>query len=225
MFGRLVGEVERVPTPYPCPPARLIEMVVEHVVASGCSRIGVGFPGEMNDGLVVEPGNLSRGGGIATAIDPTVHEQWLNTNLQRALHEACHQDVRVVNDATLAALGYCEGNGRELVFTLGTGFGIALVIDGTPKRIRDIGAEIFLDGLTYDELLGEPSRFKDEDQWRNWLSLAVSKFVDEFAPDTVHIGGGNARRIQITHFDDLSCHVVEHDNEATLSGASKLFAN
>jgi len=82
----------------------------------------------------------------------------------------------VVNDATLAALGCSEGRGTEIVFTLGTGFGIAPVVDGSIERIRDVGAEVFVDGRTYDQVLGENARSVDEDQWSGLLHVAVSNF-------------------------------------------------
>ena len=221
--GQLVDGVLRVPTPYPCSPTRLVDVVLQQIVASDCSRIGVGFPGEFRDGRVVEPGNLSRAGGITTEIDPEVHEQWKGFDLQSALHEACRHDVRVVNDATLAALGCSEGEGTEIVFTLGTGFGIALVVDGSIRRIRDVGAEIFLAGGTYDELLGEHARARDEGEWRALLHRAVERFVDEFKADTVHFGGGNARRVDPRWFEDLGRRIVINSNDVTLRGAARLF--
>ncbi len=221
--GQLVDAVLRRPTPYPCSPARLVEYVTEEITASGCHRVGVGFPGALADGLVIEPGNLSRANGFTSAIDPELHGQWLNTDLERAFREASHQDVRVVNDATLAALGCCQGMGRELVFTLGTGFGIALVIDGTVVRIRDVGAELFTEGQTYDRLLGDHARSQGEGRWNDLLVKAVSGFVEEFSATTVHLGGGNSRRVNLSLFTGLGVPVVINDNDATLRGAVKLF--
>lgn len=221
--GELLERVRRFETPYPCAPGRLVETLVAHIAERECVQVGVGFPGEFRDGVVVEPGNLSRAGGIATDIDPEIHDEWLNFDLQRALRDASQRDVRVVNDATLAALGCCEGVGRELVVTLGTGAGIALVVNGEPERIRDVGGEAFLDAQTYDQLLGEPSRLRDEVRWNELVHLAVSHFAVEFAADTVHLGGGNARRVAPGLLDDLHQRIVINDNDATLQGAAKLF--
>jgi polyphosphate glucokinase len=221
--GNLVGSVRRVATPYPCYPARLVEVVAQEISRSGCTRVGIGFPGELHHGLVVEPGNLSRPGGINTEIDPVIHEAWLGFNLQQALRVATSDDVRVVNDATLAALGYANGTGRELAFTLGTGFGIALVVNGEVERIRDVGAEVYLDGQTYDQLLGEVSRSRDEREWARLLKRAIENFVKEFGADTVHIGGGNARLVDLSTFGGAPYRVEVNDNDGTLLGASKLF--
>jgi polyphosphate glucokinase len=221
--GHLVESVRRIATPYPCLPDRLIEVVVEEIQRSGCSRVGIGFPGELVDGVVIEPGNLSRPGGITTEIDLRIHETWLGFNLQQAFQKVSPRDIRVVNDATLAALGYCDGVGRELVFTLGTGFGIALVVDGSIERIRDVGGEIFRDGQTYDQLIGELSRSQDQARWGRVLLRAVENFVEEFGADTVHIGGGNARLVDLSLFADAPYRIEVNDNLGTLRGAAKLF--
>lgn len=221
--GQLVEDVRRLPTPYPCTPARLIEFISAQIALSGCSRVGVGFPGDLNEGLVVEPGNLSRPGGFTSEIDPSLHEQWQNTNLERAFRKACSQDVRVVNDATLAALGCSEGMGNELVFTLGTGFGIALVVNGSVVKIRDVGAELFFEGQSYDRLLGDFARSHDEVRWNGLLLRAVDNFVEEFSVDTVHLGGGNSRRVNLTLFSESAYRIIVNDNDATLRGAVKLF--
>lgn len=221
--GHLVEEVLRMATPYPCSPRRLVDFITEQIAISGCSRVGVGFPGDLLEGLVVEPGNLSRPEGFTSEIDPSLHAEWRNTNLEQAFRTASRRDVRVVNDATLAALGCSEGAGNELVFTLGTGFGIALVVNGSLVKIRDVGAEQFLDGQSYDRMLGEFARSQDEVRWNGLLRRAVNNFVEEFSADTVHLGGGNSRRVDLTKFSDASYRIVVNDNDATLKGAVKLF--
>jgi polyphosphate glucokinase len=154
-----------------------------------------------------------------------LHDLWLNTDLQSTFRRATRQDVRVVNDATLAALGCCEGSGNELVFTLGTGFGIALVVEGSPVPIRDVGAEIFVENESYDRLLGDHARTLDEERWNELLVTAVDGFVDEFGAATVHLGGGNSRRVKLAAFASRPYRIVVNDNDATLSGAAKLFSS
>jgi polyphosphate glucokinase len=223
--GTVLDEATRTRTPYPCWPNQLVQTLSNLIVESPCHSIAVGFPGEFVNGVVIEPGNLSRVGGISTAVDPLIEQQWRRFNLQMALCESTHRDVRVVNDATLAALGCSRGVGREFVVTLGTGFGIALVVDGVVERIRDVGAEVYVDDRTYDELLGEPSRRDNEQEWNAFLRSAVQSFVCEFRADTVHLGGGNARRVTPDLFMGESFTVVLHDNEAPLRGAAKLFGH
>jgi hypothetical protein len=89
----------------------------------------------------------------------------------------------------------------------------------------DVGAEVFVDGRTYDQLLGELARAADAPRWCGVLYDAVSGFVAEFAATTVHFGGGNARCVDVTQFGDLGVRVVlnDNDNDAARRGAARLF--
>lgn len=221
--GNLLESPKRRPTPYPCSPARLIEMLVERIEASEGKRVGVGFPGEFRDGHVIHPGNLSRPGGVTTEKDPVLDEQWCGFGLQSAIRDATKRDVRIVNDATLAALGSCDGVGVELVLTLGTGLGLALAVDGVMRYVRDVGAEVFMDGKTYDQLVGERSRALDEEHWGKLVVLVIRNFVNEFGATKVHLAGGNARRAMFDTFAELEVEVVINGNQSSLRGAAKLF--
>jgi len=222
--GHLHGEVSRIATPFPCLPTTLIDVVSRVIIESGYSRAGVGFPGDMVEGRVIEPGNLSRAGGISTPVDPAIEALWMGFEVEAALQERCAARVLVVNDATLAAHGYAEGRGRELVFTLGTGLGISLVVEGRWQKIRDVGGAMYREVGTYDEVFGEPSRARNLDLWRARLEDALREFVKEFSADLVHVGGGNARFVRDEDLADIGCPVVFNDNEGTLRGAAALFA-
>ena len=221
--GELRGEVERLPTPYPCTPERLLDVLAAWIRKSGCDFVAVGFPGDMTNGVVDEPGNLSRISGIASPIDAAIHTSWEGFALEAALATMVTTPLRVVNDATLAAYGYATGEGRELVFTLGTGLGIALVVDGQVQKIRDIGALNFAGVGTYDEVFGEPARARDEALWRSRFIAAARAFIEEFDAATVHIGGGNARHWRVEELDALGVRVILNSNEGTLRGAAALF--
>lgn len=223
--GHLLDEVTRQRTPFPCWPETLVEVLAGVITNSGRDRAGVGFPGDMSNGRVIEPGNLSRAGGVMSPIDPLIEKSWLEYHLQEELQLRCHAQVRVVNDATLAAHGYARGHGRELIFTLGTGLGISLVVDGQWQKIRDVGSAPYRDVGTYDEVFGEPAREADQERWRERLAEALADFVSEFQADLVHVGGGNARHLQHSDFTNIGCVVVFNDNEGTLRGAARLFAD
>lgn len=77
---------------------------------------------------------------------------------------------------------------------------------------------------TYDEVFGEPARAKDITLWRRRLADALADFVKEFAADSVHVGGGNARFVRPYDLAGIGCRVVFNDNEGTLRGAAQLFA-
>lgn len=222
------GEQLEVPrrraTPYPCTPPRLVEVVSARIDEGDNQRVGVGFPGDFADGVVRGPGNLNRPGGAGTDVDPALTAQWVGFAFQDVLRRATGRDVRVVNDATMAALGCCDGVGTELVITLGTGVGLAMMRDGEMVRVRDVGAAPFRDGRTYDQSLGERARAEDPDDWFDKLEVAMRGFIDEFGARVVHLAGGNARRVPPTRFSDLPFAVDVSGNDAPLRGAAKLFA-
>jgi len=75
--------------------------------------VSVGFPAPVRNGrILTDPKNLGRG--------------WTRFNFEKAFGKP----VRVVNDAAMQALGSYRG-GRMLFIGLGTGFGSALVWNGT----------------------------------------------------------------------------------------------
>jgi hypothetical protein len=55
--------------------------------------------------------------------------------------------------------------------------------------------------------------------------MAVDGFVREFGATTVHLAGGNARRVTPTLFADTAYRVVINGNQASIRGAAKLFYN
>jgi len=222
--GRLRGTLKRRPTPYPCTPQRLVEWVTQRTQNFVIDRVGVGFPGEFEDGHVVRPGNLSRLGGVGTEIDAALDDVWMGFALEETLRRETGRDVRVVNDATLAALGCCRGEGSELVVTLGTGCGVALRVEGERRRIRDLGRTAFDDGRTFDQALGERARALSDATWRGDVQGAVASLAKEFNASTVYLAGGNARRLPADLFRGMPFEVTIAGNEASLRGAARLFA-
>ena len=221
--GRLRGSLKRRPTPYPFPPERLVEWIVLRTSNFTIDRVGVGFPGEFEDGHVVRPGNLSRVHGVGSEIDLELDRRWHGFALEEALCQATGRDVRVVNDATLAALGCCRGVGTELVVTLGTGCGLALRVQGERRRVRDLGRTEFDTGRTFDQALGEKARARDGERWRRDVVTVVSSLAGEFDASRVFLAGGNARRISETVFAGRPFDVEIAGNEASLRGAVRLF--
>lgn len=221
--GRLRGTQKRRPTPHPCTPQRLVEWIDQRTRTFVVDRVGVGFPGEFEDGHVIRPGNLSRVGGVGTEIDDGLDDLWVGFALQDVLRRDTGREVRVVNDATLAALGCCRGHGRELVVTLGTGCGTALQIDGVRRRIRDLGRIEFDEGRTYDEALGERARARNDRAWRADVLRAVNLLAEEFDASTVFLAGGNARRISTKLFATAPFKIEIAGNETSLRGAARLF--
>jgi polyphosphate glucokinase len=185
----------------------------------------VGFPGEFEDGVVVRPGNLSRVAGVGSEIDTELDQLWQGFTFEETLRRVTGRDVRVVNDATLAALGCCRGAGTELVVTLGTGCGLALRVQGERRRVRDLGRTEFDAGRTFDQALGERARAFDSDRWRHDVVKVVGGLAEEFSASQVYLAGGNARRISGSLFVGRTFSVEIVGNEASLRGAAHLFGD
>jgi len=104
--------------------------------------------------------------------------------------------VRVLNDSEVQGFAVIEGKGIELVITLGTGIGSALFRDGELMPHLELSQHPIHKGKTYDEYLGDKARkHVGNRKWNRRVrrALAVLDVVVNY--DRLHIGGGNAKRI------------------------------
>jgi polyphosphate glucokinase len=217
--GVMLAARSRRRTPYPCTPERLVAIVAERAGRSDVGVIGLGFPGEVDDGVVMDAANLTRPGGLSTAMDKDLAQQWHGFELDSNLEKATRCRVVVANDAAMAALGTISGTGVELIVTLGTGCGLALARDGALVRVRDVGNELLRGSATYDEILGELGRREGEEQWLQHVVTTVSELATEFGATTIHLAGGNSRRISPHAFGALAPDVHIAPDDAALRGA------
>lgn len=221
--GDVRGAIRRRNTPYPCTPERLTQWLVDRIEHRHATYVGIGFPGQFSNGIVLAPGNLARHGGAGTPVVPAIAAQWQGFALTRALQQATLADVRVVNDARMAAMGSLRGQGRELVLTLGTGFGVSLAIDGVFQDIEDFGQQVFDHHRTYDQAMGEQARAADVARWKQSVAQVVAQLRERWHVDHVHVGGGNAQRLRTTDITPNGQAVTIQGNRAALRGAAYLF--
>ena len=222
--GVIVSSIRKRSTPYPCTPTRLVEWLATRITDRDLDCVGIGFPGEFRDGVVHGSGNLARVAGAGTPVDPVIDAAWRGFPLTEKLISATGRNVVVVNDARMAALGSVRGEGTELVITLGTGFGIALVREGDVVEIDDFGQQRMANGHTYDEALGEGARAENQQQWEFAVRQAVHFFADQWRVDAVHLGGGNAQRLRPGALLGPDFTVIIQGNRAPLRGAARLFS-
>src|SRR5207253_2647932 len=113
-----VSDYVRMETPEPATPAKVLERIKEVVkIFSDYDRISVGFPGYVRGGVVKTAPNLGT-------------DYWENYDLQTAISGMLNKPTKVVNDADLQGVGLVSGKGLEMMITLGTGCGTALLLDG-----------------------------------------------------------------------------------------------
>ena len=221
--GLPLSPINRRSTPYPCTPETLLETIVPRILFSDAPRVAIGLPCEVRDGVVLDGANLTRPAGPGTPSSTALIEQWQGFEAQSVFVASTKRDVRVVNDATLALLGCMRGEGREMVITLGTGFGFSLSVDGELSDTPDIGELDFEGWGSFDSTLGELGRRGDETLWVDNVVSAVEALQKQYGVDLIHLAGGNARRLSPRWFGSLSNKVRIEGNEVALRAGVRLF--
>jgi polyphosphate glucokinase len=192
--GAPAGDPVRRPTPYPCPPERLLEVVGTAVDGlGGAGRVTVGFPGLLRSDRVVQVNSLMRRvrGGPE---DERLATAWRGFPLQEMLSSAIRLPVRVANDADVAALASVAGAGLECVLTLGTGVGSSLIQDGVLLPHLELGGAPFRDGRDLESCLGSSGlETAGRARWTEDVLAAVGALRRVLYFDLLHLGGGNAR--------------------------------
>ena len=140
--------------------------------------VAIGYPGLVLRGrIAAEPYNLGQG--------------WVGYDFEKTLGKP----VRVVNDATMQALGSYEG-GRMLFLGLGTGLGATLILDGTVEPM-EIGHMPYKRKKTFEDYVGERGRKRlGNKKWRKAVAEVVARLKEVLEADYVVLGGGNALRLK-----------------------------
>lgn len=142
--------------------------------------VAIGYPGLVLRGrIAAEPFNLGQG--------------WVGYDFEKTFG----RPVRVINDATMQALGSYEG-GRMLFLGLGTGLGATLILDGTVEPM-EIGHMPYKRGRTFEDYIGERGRERlGKKKWRKAVAEVVARLKEVLEVDYVVLGGGN-----VVHLKEL----------------------
>jgi len=182
--GKPIDERLRIPTPKKATPRNVIDVIGKLAKESpAVSRVSVGFPGVVKDGVIYTAANLGKG--------------WNGFDLASALEKRLKHPVRIANDADVQGLGSVTGKGIELVLTLGTGVGSVIFVDG--HRIHlEVGHHPFHKGKTYEDELGARAlEKKGKKKWNRMLAEAIGDAQRMFNYDRLYLGGGNTKYIKI----------------------------
>lgn len=226
--GSMVTSRVRTATTYPLPPEGDSSLLTKlgKLVASlpEADRVSAGFPGMVRNGVVLSAPHFVTKGGPGTDVDPGLEEAWESFDLAGGLRTLTGKATRVANDADVQGLAVVTGSGLELVVTLGTGFGTALFLDGDLMPHLEIAHQPFRKGESYNDQLGERTR-KDigDERWNRRVAKAVANLDGLLFFDRLFIGGGNARRVDLTGLGDISQRVTIVDNTAGILGGIKLW--
>ena len=218
-----LGAVRRRRTPSPCHPDALVDIIATRAIRERVSRVAVGFPGDVLNGVITDPANLARVGGPGTLIDKTVAQSWNQFDLAATLSRLCDAPVMVVNDAVATAAGCDIAVGRHLVITLGTGLGVALAVDGALVPIDDVGGTQY-SNVTFDEAAGEAARAMNPVKWTRDVLAIVIQLREIFDVGVIHVAGGNAKRLSPREFAWLNVPVIIERSSPALEGLRRLSA-
>jgi polyphosphate glucokinase len=128
--------------------------------------------------------------------------------------------VRIANDADLQGLAVVSGNGLEIVITLGTGFGTAILKDGNLLPHVELAHHAITKNKTYDDYVGnEALQQKGREKWNRRMKKIIDMLKIVFNYDRLYIGGGNAKELTL----DLDTSIELITNKDGIKGGARLW--
>ncbi len=207
--GNLDMDYKKVVTPVPANPENLLTSIQNLVKGFPTyDKISAGFPGYVSNGIIKTAPNLDS-------------LSWTDINLQKKLEELLGKPAKVVNDADMQGLGVVSKLGLEMVITLGTGFGTALLKDGELLPHLELAHHPFTKNKTYDEYIGEKALEKiGKAKWNNRLKKVLQVLKTVFNYDHLYISGGNGQKINF----ELDKNITIDRNQDGIKGGARLWS-
>ncbi|HUZ60426.1 MAG TPA: ROK family protein [Hanamia sp.] len=208
MEGVFLKEYERENTPQPPSPEKVVSLIKE--LASRFheyDKITAGFPGYIKEGIVKTAPKLG-------------NELWKDYNLQKQLENTLGKPALVINDADLQGLSLGKGKGFEMVITLGTGFGSAMMKDGILLPHLEMSQHPITKNMNYNDYIGEAALIKKgEKKWNKRMAKVIQILKTVFNYDHLYISGGNAKLITFK----LDKSVTIENNKDGIKGGAVLW--
>ncbi|WP_295650478.1 ROK family protein [uncultured Mucilaginibacter sp.] len=206
--GAMQMDYKKIATPPNPTPQQLIDTIKTLIKDfPAYDNISVGFPGYVKKGVVYTAPNLGT-------------DAWKGFDLAGALTKELGKPAMVVNDADMQGLGVVDGKGFEIVVTLGTGFGTALLNDGVLLPHLELAHLPITKSKTYDVYIGEKALEKEGvAKWNERVKQVFSIYKTVFNYDKLYIGGGNASKIKFP----LDSNMVIVSNRDGIKGGARLW--
>jgi polyphosphate glucokinase len=219
--GKMLADRVRVATKYPCSPTAMLDALAGIAAPlPAFDRISAGFPGVVRGGKVLTAPHFVTKKGPGTPVEPDLLAAWTGFPLAQELEARLGKATRIANDADLQGLEVVKGHGLEMVVTLGTGLGSALLVDGKLAPHLELAHHPFRKGETYNEQIGGAAlEHVGASKWRKRVKEAIVNFRTLVNFDHLYIGGGNSG-IMAGHVGD---DVTIVDNVAGILGGIKLW--
>jgi polyphosphate glucokinase len=195
--GTMLGEKVRLDTTYPLAPEGLVDMIAEIARRSpAAQRCALGFPGMVRAGKVLSAPHFVTTAGPGTDTVPELARKWDHFHLSGAVDTRLGLPTRLANDADTQGLAAIEGDGLELVITLGTGIGTAIFLDGGLAPHIELSHHPLTKKYTYNEYVGEAARKKvGNAKWSARVQRTVEVLQALTFYDRLYIGGGNGQNL------------------------------
>jgi polyphosphate glucokinase len=208
--GKLLQEYIKLRTPQPASPIEVVKIIQRLALAfDPFERVSTGFPGYVRNGIVWTAPNLGT-------------ELWAGVNFSKLLQKTINKPVQVINDADMQGLGIVKGKGLEMLITLGTGMGTALLLNGQLLPHLELSHHPITGGKDYDQYIGEAALKRiGQEQWNERMKkvLVVLKTVINY--DSLYIGGGNAASLTIPLDENMK--IVS--NKDGIKGGARLWTS
>ena len=207
--GEMLSEYIKIDTPIPANPDNIIKAAKELVKDLSFDRVSVGFPGYVRNNIV----------GTAPNLDD---KAWRGYNLGQRLEKELGKPARVVNDADMQGLGIASGKGLEMVITLGTGLGSALLLDGILLPHLEVAHHPVTKTKDYDQYMGDRELEKiGKKKWNIRMQRVFQILKTVFNYDHLYIGGGNSRLLTVKLDDNMTLV----SNKDGIKGGARLWAD
>jgi polyphosphate glucokinase len=218
--GELTTERIRIPTPQPATPEACIAVIQQIVAELDYEGLmGVGIPGIAIEGKILSAANIDDG--------------WIDFNAREAIKVATGCRAVIRNDADVAAVAELHfGAGHKqkgvvMMFTLGTGIGAAMFVNGRLVPNLELG-HLYLPGMKIDAESYAADRIRTEEDlsWKKWgkrLNEYFQHIEFLFSPELIIIGGGVSKYHKkfLKHIKIRATIVpAETRNEAGIIGAA-----
>jgi polyphosphate glucokinase len=179
-------------TPHPASPENVLDTICSLAQNfTAYDHISVGFPGFVKEGVIKTAPNLGT-------------QIWYNFNLAEALQSILGYPAKVLNDADMQGLGICTGYGVELLITLGTGLGTALLSDGSLLHHLEFAHQPYAHHKSYDDYIGAAALQEvGIENWNARMSEVLTVIKEVYNYDQLYIGGGNASNLRIELENDM----------------------
>lgn len=202
--GKFLQKYEREETPSPPTPEKVVTMILKIAARfPNYDKVTAGFPGYVRHGIVKTAPKLG-------------NEVWKDFDLKNELQTHLQRPTLVINDADLQGLSLAEGKGVEMLITLGTGFGSAIMRDGLLIPHLEMSQHPITKRKNYNDYVGMAALEKvGNKKWNKRMKEVIRILKVVFNYDRLYISGGNAKLIDFTLDDNVT---IGHNREGIKGG-------